>query len=221
MKSTMRRLCTVVLVLMFALALVPQFVTPAHAAEGTTVYLKPDSAIWATDGAWFAAYYWIEGGTNGWVKLTDDDGNGYYVGTIPAGYTNVIFTRNDPSKTDLGWGSKWNQTADLTLSSGNNCYTITGWNDNLGMGAWSAYTPAPAECVHSWSDGKCSVCHFTCDHDWVIVNGACPTCGMSDPTHTHSWDAGKCSDCDALQVIYVNNRYVTNITSIEYPKHIS
>lgn len=47
----------------------------------------------------------------------DVDGNPIYHCDVPmtgdlTTYPNVIFCRMNPASTDLGWGSKWNQTND-------------------------------------------------------------------------------------------------------------
>ena len=118
-------------------------IKPATAAE-TSIYLKP--GVWDKDGAWFAAYVWGSGG-NTWKKLTDN-GDDYYVAQIDtAAYPNVIFTRMDPSKTALGWDSKWNQTSDLTFPADKDCYKVTGWN--AGDGEWINHPVTPVDPVFS------------------------------------------------------------------------
>jgi hypothetical protein len=50
--------------------------------------------------------------------------------------TSCLFVRQDPALGDnINWELKWNQTADLVIPSGMNCYTITGWGENDGK--WS------------------------------------------------------------------------------------
>ena len=128
-----KKIISLLVVLAMLVAIVPAVFA---ADEETTVYLDP--GCWNVDGAWFAAYYWNTNGSN-WVKMTA--GDTYYEATIPAGYSNVIFCRMDGSKTALDWSSKWNQTDDLTLGSGN-LYTITGWGSDKSTGEWSTYTPS-------------------------------------------------------------------------------
>lgn len=188
METRLKRFLSLALAIMMVFSMMPQITLGASAASGdTTVYLKPDSSIWATDGAWFAAYYWNDS-TNGWVKMTDGDGDGYYAATIPAGYTNIIFTRNDPQKTDLSWESRWNQTADLTISGTNNLYTITGWNGSQGAGEWSHkhIAGAAATCVAAQT---CTVCGeelnpATNEHDFSNNAEYCAYgCGEKNPDY--------------------------------------
>ena len=95
-----KRVLSLIMALAMLLTLVPLSVFAAE--TGTTVYLKPNGN-WKADNAWFAAYYWDT--TNHWVKLTDEDGDGYFEGVIPEGYTNIIFCRMNSGKTALDWTS--------------------------------------------------------------------------------------------------------------------
>ena len=105
-----------------------------------TIYMKPN-ANWKDAGARFAAYF-FEGGTNIWVGMTDADGDGVYECGVPAGYTNVIFTRMNPASTDNNWDNKWNQTSDLKVPTDeNNLYTVKEGTWDNGGGTWSVYTP--------------------------------------------------------------------------------
>lgn len=100
--------------------------------RATELYLVP-SDNWNMDSAWFAAYFF--GAGEAWVKMTTA-GAGKYKCDVPAGgYTNVIFVRMDPAKSDLSWDSKWGQTADLDIpSKSQNCFYVEGWNG----GNWGA-----------------------------------------------------------------------------------
>ena len=114
-------------------------------SSGDTIYLSP--SIWNADSPWFAAYFWVDGGSSTWVKLTDENSDGIYEGVIPEGMTNVIFTRMNPNSTVLGWSDTtlndpeklvWNQTIDLTIDG--NLFTIDSWDggkDNKSTGTWS------------------------------------------------------------------------------------
>ncbi len=57
-------------------------------SSGDTIYLSP--SIWNADSPWFAAYFWVDGGSSTWVKLTDENSDGIYEGVIPEGMTTVI-----------------------------------------------------------------------------------------------------------------------------------
>ena len=133
------------LCLLLALVMVLGMFPAVQAAEGTTLYLVPNSN-WKNDNARFAIYYWNASGTSNWVSMTDSDSDGVYEGTVPAGYDNIIFCRMNPNAAANNWNNKWNQTADLKVpTDGTNCYTVkTGTWDN-GGGTWSTYSPEPEE----------------------------------------------------------------------------
>ena len=146
MKSTnhrARRALCLLLALVMVLGLFPA--SRVQAAEGTTLYLVPNSN-WKLDNARFAVYYWNSSGSNAWTDMSDADGDGYYEATIPAGYNNIIFCRMSPSATANNWDNKWNQTSDLTVpTDGTNCYTVKAGTWDSGGGTWSTYTPAGSE----------------------------------------------------------------------------
>ena len=121
----------------------------AHFTElqPTTVYLKPGDN-WNQDNARFAIHYWHDGQPAGWVDMTDVGCNrDYFVATIPAGYTNFLFARMDPSNTENKWdaGIDWNKTGDLTIpTDGKNLFTLPTSGDQVWNGAtgtWGTYTP--------------------------------------------------------------------------------
>ena len=119
---------------------------PGPEPEGGVVYLVPNED-WKSADAWFAAYLWDDSSSVN-VKLTDEDGDGIYVATIPENMTNIIFCRMNPAYTEFAWNSEaesdhvWTQTADLTVGvAPNNYYYITSWE----TGEWNSegYTPEP------------------------------------------------------------------------------
>lgn len=120
--------------------------TEATTAEtsATTLYFTP-SSDWASAGARFAAYVFNSAGDSAWASLTDADGDGVYECTLPSGYTweSVIFCRMDPSNTTNDWipGIMWNQTADLTIPSDSNHFTVNDGEWDKATGTWSVYTP--------------------------------------------------------------------------------
>lgn len=112
------------------------------------VYLVP-TTDWASSSAWFAAYF-FEGSNNTWVKMTYDSATSSYYCSKPTGtYSNVIFCRMNPAKTDLSWDSKWNKTGDLTIPSDKDTFAVDSvtqwaeptksWQDNL-SGSYSGGT---------------------------------------------------------------------------------
>lgn len=114
--------------------------------QPTTVYLKPGDN-WNQDNARFAIHYWHDGQPTGWVDMTEIDCNrDYFVGTIPAGYTEFMFVRMNPANPENKWneGIDWNKTGDLTIpTDGKNLFTLPTSGDNIWNGAtttWSTYT---------------------------------------------------------------------------------
>lgn len=99
-----------------------------------TLYLKPNDN-WNKDGAWFAAYFFLNNDQNKWVEM-EKDGD-YYKVVAPdvTMYPKVVFCRMNPASKDLNWNNKWNQTGDLIIGN-DNCYIITAgaWDKN---GSWS------------------------------------------------------------------------------------
>lgn len=106
---------------------------------GTTLYLK--TGVWNEAGAWFAAYTW-NGSQEMWYKLEPvSEGSDIYSFENEKGYSNIIFVRVNPANdfddiSDGNWTGKWNQTGDLTITNGNNMYTMTDWT----TGSWGTYS---------------------------------------------------------------------------------
>lgn len=108
--------------------------------ESVTVYLKPN-ANWLADNARFAVY-WFDNTSNGWYDMYNfvEEGfeSGYYYSTLDlsdAANTTLIFCRMNPSALENNWDNKWNQTANMPFSSGNNvCVIQDNWWD--GGGEW-------------------------------------------------------------------------------------
>ncbi len=139
MKHT-RKILVALLVLMTILMSLVVTTIPASAANvDTSIYLKPNSN-WTQASAWFSIYTW--GGSAGekWIKMTDWDGDGIYEGTLPAGYTNLIFCRMNNASSTLGWSNVWNQTNDLTFDGTKNLYTVSSGAWSNGAGTWSAFS---------------------------------------------------------------------------------
>ena len=95
------------------------------------IYLNPGP--WDVDGAKFSVYSIKTESFSNFLSAEDS-----YKATVEDD-TKVIFVRHDPSATTPSWDNKWNQTNDLTIPETENCYTITGWNQEDGK--WSVYDP--------------------------------------------------------------------------------
>jgi hypothetical protein len=123
------------LCLAMVLAMLPMAVFAAD--DATILYVKPN-ALCKQSNARFAAYFFGNG--EKWVDCTPVEGaDGIYAVEVPAGFTNIIFCRMNPSTTANNWNSgvKWNQTADLKVpTNGTNCYVVADGTWDKGGGQW-------------------------------------------------------------------------------------
>ena len=125
-----------------------------------TLYLEPGTH-WNHSGARFAAYFYGGGPAETWVNMEGSTCNGLWKVAVPnSAYTNVIFVRMNGSTLDNGWGNKWNQTGDLSISGSNNQYVISN-QDATSAGSWkvSACTDK-AECNGSSGDDEPDDCDY-------------------------------------------------------------
>ena len=104
-----------------------------------TLYFVPNSD-WTQANAKFAVYC-FENEESEWsdfMTLVAGETN-VYTTTIPDSYTQVIFCRMNSAATECNWGSKWNQSADITLpTDGKDMFTLAdGWDQM--SGTWSIY----------------------------------------------------------------------------------
>lgn len=163
----LKKVLSWVMVLAMVLSFVP--VGSVAAAEaGDILYLKPNSN-WTQASARFAAYFFGGSGST-WVSMTDSNGDGIYEVTIPSGsWTNVIFCRMNPGNSTNSWDTKWNQTGDLALPTGDlNLYTIdAGQWDSGENGSWSTYTYVEPSFTYTVA-GTAGLCGT----DWDIANTA-------------------------------------------------
>lgn len=118
-----------------------EYVAPATVEK---VYLQP--GVWGADNAWFSAHFFNSVGGAEDVKMTDEDADGVYEVSVPAGMESVIFCRMNPDYTEFGWdvwegeteveNHVWNQTGDLVLPLAGDTkvyYNVTDWE----AGEWS------------------------------------------------------------------------------------
>lgn len=109
------------------------YLVPSSNTTGT------NSESWAKGDERYAAYFYGDG--DGWVDMSDTDGNGLYECVIPTDkdYTHVIFCRMNGSNKENCWDAKWAQTVDLSINP-NHCYTVTTKKEDKYEGTWSEYT---------------------------------------------------------------------------------
>ncbi|MBO6074660.1 MAG: InlB B-repeat-containing protein, partial [Paludibacteraceae bacterium] len=112
-----------------------------------TIYLKTN-ANWRTNSAKFAAYFW-DATNNGWTPFMGDQTDceeGVKKVVFPSAYTSMKFVRCNPDDATpkFGDGHAWNETGNLTIPSGKDCFTIPegDWS-STGNGTsnanWSTY----------------------------------------------------------------------------------
>lgn len=184
----MKKFLAIALALVLVLSVLPM---PAMAeGTGTTVYLLPNGN-WTQGNAWFAAYYFGSG--DGWVKLTGPDANGYYKGTIPAGYSGLVFARMNPASSALSWDSKWDQTADLATPITNNVYFAVNEGDwNNATGTWTS-TPKTSSYTVAGSSDLCGTMWNPADfsNDLELKDGLWTKTYTAVPAGTHEFKVVK------------------------------
>ena len=114
------------------------YVSTDNTQEMRHIFVK-DNVGWKDSNAKLAIYYW--GGASGWCGFltTVPNDASLFEGWIPSNATSIKLVRYNSSKDAPGdWNDIWNQTGDITLSSGNNLFTITAW-DNQTTG-WSVFS---------------------------------------------------------------------------------
>ena len=159
------------------------------------IYLTPGP--WNIDGAWYAARFWNDTGSDYWLPMTDENGDGIYECDNP-GYKYVIFCRmTSNDKTTLDWKNVWNQTGDITVGS-NNVYTITGWDR-------SNYTAESKThvCVYNAATCEDPMTCVLCDttkgdalgHEDADKNHKCDRCESAMGTHAAAEGSHVCEYC--------------------------
>lgn len=120
-------------------------VTLTIVPEPQVLYLKPGVWYWKDNDEKFAIYAWADGKDAIWsdfMTLAENE-TAIWTGTIPAGYTDVIFVRfGNASQTPSWEDNMWNKTFDLKIVEGKDMYTISGWGEGEGApcpGDWSKY----------------------------------------------------------------------------------
>ncbi len=98
--------------------------TSAPVPSGT---VKFDGSAIAVGNERWALYVWKSESDNKWIDMS---GSGSSItGSIPDGYTNFIIVRMNGATSTNSWDNKWNQSPDLSTSSGL-VVKATGWGSN-------------------------------------------------------------------------------------------
>ena len=104
------------------------------------VYLQP--GVWSADNAWFSAHFFNSVGGAEDVKMTDEDADGVYEVSVPAGMESVIFCRMNPAYSDFAWNNEtetdhvWTEMSSVAIPLADDTkvyYNVTDWE----AGEWS------------------------------------------------------------------------------------
>jgi len=110
------------------------------------LYLQANTANvnWTDANAQIRLFFWDAPVTLDWPgTIMTDEGNGLYRYRFETFTpTNLLFVRLNPNDAS----EVWNQTIDLTYTTGQNLFTLTAWNNGEGKstGTWSTYSPQPS-----------------------------------------------------------------------------
>ena len=109
----------------------------AMMVNARTIYLNTGgSGLWNQADAVFFAHTW-SGSASADILMTEASLN-VFKADVDNSHTGIIFLRMPAGSTSVIWdgnGKYWNKTGDLTITSANDLYTITGWGENDGY--WS------------------------------------------------------------------------------------
>lgn len=121
----------------------------AMSLQAKTIYLNAGGGdLWDQGGAVFFVHSWTGESSNVQDLKMSSIGAGVYSVVVPDENNKIIFVRMPGGSASLDWNTYWNQTYDLEIPSGKDCYTITGWVDNTkySNGRWGVYVdPATTE----------------------------------------------------------------------------
>ncbi|MBQ9650711.1 MAG: hypothetical protein IJV13_00630 [Prevotella sp.] len=143
-------------------------------ADGLTIYMDASGFLNGEGNEAFAVW---NHSNSSFIKFTNISGN-YYKADLPDGYTTLNLVRYDKNQ-EPSWTSKWNQTGDLTPSSADNYFIVTGLNyDNCPCtttGAHKVYVKnmEGADAIHFYAKEKTG---------WTEVNGSEPGNAMTEET---------------------------------------
>ncbi|MBQ9339551.1 MAG: InlB B-repeat-containing protein, partial [Paludibacteraceae bacterium] len=107
-----------------------------------TIYLNTGgNDLWGAANATFFIHAWSSTSSDSQFDMKMNEfATDVYITEIPAEYDMIIFVRMPEGSEVLDWDLKWNQTSDLSMYDGVDCYTIIGWGTgDYSEGQWSVY----------------------------------------------------------------------------------
>ena len=126
----MKKIFSLLMISMMALSL-----------SAKTIYLNTGGAnLWNQADAVFFTHSWGDGDSDQLMTLVEGD---VFSAEVPDTHTSIVFVRMAPGSVAIDWDTRWNQSADQTIPSDKNLFTMTDWSN----GVWSVYgeEPLPVE----------------------------------------------------------------------------
>ena len=189
MEIRLKRFLSLALAVLMVFSMMPQITLGASAASTKTIYLNAGgSGLWDQAGAWFAAWVWGSSSSNdAWYTFESAEEAGIYKIEIPADSTGMKINRMASGATAPSWtegdSGYWNQTGDLTISSGKNLVTITGWDST--SYTWGTYTPPAVPVEYTWTvAGSAGLC----GSEWSPADTANDMTKQSDGSYTKVYE---------------------------------
>lgn len=158
---------------------IPAADDPKKLYDISKVYLKPDDT-WKSDGARFAAYFWVSGSNpvqEKWMSMSpspENDGTYYCDYPTDHAYDHVKFSRMNPANTDNNFnqGNCWNSTTDLSLYNNNkkgygNLFQINSIDNGEWTNKWTTYTATTTVTLVADSHGTYKV---TCSNGTSLTS---------------------------------------------------
>ena len=204
--------------------------------EEKVYYFNPN-AHWEEANSNFAIYaFHAYSNNNVWIKLEPVDGKNYYSATVPAGYTHIIFVRQNPAAVEMGWEANWGQTANIRIPTEGSTFFLMEedvgnvWNNR---GDWHTHSyneavTAPTCTVGGYTTHTCA-CGDSYVDSPVSATGHSFTEKIEDAAHlatsincqnynTYYYD---CADCDAnAKTLHLNDLTKTYASETKVGDHV-
>ena len=156
---------------------IPAADDPDKLYDMTKIYLKPNDT-WKSDGARFAAYFWVSDSDpvqEKWMSMSpspENDGTYYCDYPTDHAYDYVIFSRMNPANTDNNFDNRWNSTINLSLHNNNkkgygNLFQINSIDNGEWQNKWTTYTATTTVTLVADSHGTYKV---TCSNGTSLTS---------------------------------------------------